>query len=122
MGSIGLSEIVVVVVVALLVLGPNRLPDAARSVGKAVAEFRRVTAGLQAEVRDTFGDITGPLTADVTHHDPPPTVVQARSPLLGTVTPLDTADAGDVLPPPETTTVRGVVGGPAGAADGISFS
>ena len=56
MGSIGLPEILVVLVVALVVLGPKRLPDAARQMGKAMAEFRRMSAGLQAEVRDVFND------------------------------------------------------------------
>ena len=52
MGNIGGPELLVVLIVALLVLGPTRLPQAARSMGKAMAEFRRVTGGLQAEVRD----------------------------------------------------------------------
>lgn len=56
MGSIGPAEILVVLVVALIVLGPNRLPDAARSVGKAMAEFRRVSSGMQAEVREAFAE------------------------------------------------------------------
>lgn len=56
MGSIGPAEIFVVLIVALIVLGPNRLPDAARSVGKAMAELRRVTSGVQAEVRDAFSE------------------------------------------------------------------
>lgn len=45
-----------VLVVALIVLGPSRLPDAAKSLGKAVAEFRRMSSGLQAEVRDAFSE------------------------------------------------------------------
>lgn len=56
MGSIGPAEILVVLVVALIVLGPTRLPDAARSLGRAVAEFRKVSSGLQAEVRDAFSE------------------------------------------------------------------
>lgn len=56
MGSIGPAEILVVLVVALIVLGPNRLPDAARSLGKAMAELRRVTSGVQSEVRDAFAE------------------------------------------------------------------
>lgn len=56
MGSIGPAEILVVLVVALIVLGPTRLPDAARSLGKAVAEFRKVSSGLQAEARDAFSE------------------------------------------------------------------
>jgi TatA/E family protein of Tat protein translocase len=36
-------------IVALLVLGPSRLPEAARSMGKAMAEFRRQTADIMDE-------------------------------------------------------------------------
>lgn len=54
MGSIGAPEILVVLVVALLVLGPNRLPEAARQVGRAMAEMRRMSAGFQAEMRDAM--------------------------------------------------------------------
>ena len=60
--SLGPAEILVILVVALLVLGPSKLPEAARQVGKAMAEFRRVTAGFQAEVRDAFEEPT-PSTA-----------------------------------------------------------
>ena len=57
MGNIGTPEILVVLIVALLVLGPTRLPQAARSFGKAMSEFRRVTGGLQAEMRDAVSSI-----------------------------------------------------------------
>lgn len=56
MGSIGPAEILVVLVIALIVLGPSRLPDAAKSLGKALSEFRRMSSGLQAEVRDVFAE------------------------------------------------------------------
>ena len=56
MGSIGPAEILVVLVVALLVLGPNRLPDAARSVGRAIGEVRRYTSGFQDEMREAFAE------------------------------------------------------------------
>jgi len=54
MGSIGAPEILVILVVALLVLGPNRLPEAARQVGRVMAEMRRISAGFQAEMRDAM--------------------------------------------------------------------
>jgi TatA/E family protein of Tat protein translocase len=49
-------EILVVLVVALVVLGPNRLPDAARSVGRAIGELRRYSSGFQKDVREAFAE------------------------------------------------------------------
>ena len=54
MGSVGPMEILIILIAGLLILGPKRLPDAARQVGKAMAELRRVSTGFQAEVRDAF--------------------------------------------------------------------
>ena len=56
MGNIGGLEIVMVLVVALIVLGPAKLPDAARQVGKAMSELRRITGGFQRECREAIQD------------------------------------------------------------------
>lgn len=52
--NIGPAELLVVLVVALLVLGPNKLPGAARQVGKAIGEMRKLSTGFQAEMRDAM--------------------------------------------------------------------
>ncbi len=54
MGSIGAPEILVILLVALLVLGPERLPDAARKAGRVMAEVRRMSSGFQAEMRSAM--------------------------------------------------------------------
>ena len=47
MGSIGIPEMLVIFVIALVVFGPRRLPELGRSLGKAIAEFKRATNDLQ---------------------------------------------------------------------------
>ena len=47
MFGIGSTEILVILVVALLVLGPKKLPQIARTIGRAMGEFRRVSTEFQ---------------------------------------------------------------------------
>jgi len=48
--NIGMPELLVILAVALIVLGPNRLPEVARMLGKALAEFRKATSGFTQEL------------------------------------------------------------------------
>lgn len=52
MFGIGMPELLVIMVVALVVLGPKRLPEVARALGRGLAEFRRATAGISDELRN----------------------------------------------------------------------
>lgn len=61
MGNLGGMELLVILLVALIVLGPTKLPEAARQVGKAVNELRRLSSGFQRELRDAM---EVPLEAD----------------------------------------------------------
>jgi sec-independent protein translocase protein TatB len=52
MFGIGPTELLVILVVALLVLGPKRLPEIARALGRGLAEFRRATADVTSELEN----------------------------------------------------------------------
>jgi Tat protein translocase TatB subunit len=71
-------EMMVIFVVALLVLGPSKLPEAGRQVGKALAELRKWSSGVQAELRDAINvdDAPSPTPA----HDPTPPMLTPGEP------------------------------------------
>jgi sec-independent protein translocase protein TatB len=54
MFNIGGGELLVIMLIALIVLGPQRLPDAARTVGRVMGDLRRVSSGFQQELKDAF--------------------------------------------------------------------
>lgn len=57
--NVGPMELIIVLILALIVLGPKKLPDAGRSLGKGMREFK---ASLSGESRDT--DVTADAIAD----------------------------------------------------------
>jgi len=54
--NVGGQEFLVILLLALLVLGPERLPGAIRTVGRVVGELRRISGGFQSELRDALAE------------------------------------------------------------------
>ena len=54
--NVGGGEVLVIMLLALIVLGPQRLPEAARQVGKFMGELRRMSSGFQQELRSAMDD------------------------------------------------------------------
>jgi TatA/E family protein of Tat protein translocase len=55
MFGVGGTELFIILVIALIVLGPNKLPDLAKMLGKLMGEFQRATSDLKREI-DIAGD------------------------------------------------------------------
>ena len=76
MFGIGMPELLLILAVALIVLGPKKLPELARALGKGMAEFRRATDELKDEFRQMEHDVdvTSPATTTPNEPvtDPPP--------------------------------------------------
>jgi TatA/E family protein of Tat protein translocase len=59
MFGIGMTELAVIFVVALIVFGPTKLPELARSLGRAMAEFRRASTDLRQTLREAVDEPRG---------------------------------------------------------------
>lgn len=58
--NLGPLEVIVIFIVALLVFGPNKLPEMGRQVGKAVREFRKFQSSFNNEFRDFIDEPSAP--------------------------------------------------------------
>jgi TatA/E family protein of Tat protein translocase len=67
MFGIGMPEMILILAIALIVIGPKKLPDRAKSLGRAMREFKKATnefketiqlEGELSEVKETFKDIS----------------------------------------------------------------
>jgi sec-independent protein translocase protein TatB len=92
MFGIGMTELMVILVVALIVFGPTRLPELARSLGRAMAEFRRASTDL----RQTFNEAVQEPKPEPAPPQPTPAIappeMQARANAAGPAEAVASAD------------------------------
>jgi len=60
MFNIGMPELLLIAVIALLVVGPKRLPDVAKSLGKGLSEFKKTAEGVTDSLKGTLQDTEPP--------------------------------------------------------------
>ena len=75
--GIGMQELILILVIALIVFGPKRLPELARSMGRAVAEFRKASEDIKEsltlileEEKEWKKDHTVKELAETSHETP----------------------------------------------------
>lgn len=74
MFGIGMPEMILILAVALIVIGPKKLPDLAKSLGRAMGEFKKATSDLKesmeadtglSEVKETLDDINSDIKKSI---------------------------------------------------------
>ncbi|MCJ7612374.1 MAG: Sec-independent protein translocase protein TatB [Candidatus Aminicenantes bacterium] len=69
-GSIGLPELIIIFIVALLVFGPKKLPEVSKSVGKAIRDFKKSTEDIKGKIEveikaEEFRSLKDELNKDI---------------------------------------------------------
>lgn len=62
--GIGIPELLLILVIAMIVFGPERLPEIGRSLGKAIRDFRELSAGFTSEWEDLSREL-GEAASDI---------------------------------------------------------
>jgi len=86
-GSIGMPELILIFVVALLVFGPKKLPELGKSLGRGLAEFKKASEDLKKTIEDEI-EQGKQEAANVRQH-----VAEVQSTLAAAPTPAAPAEA-----------------------------
>jgi len=94
MPNIGLPELAIILVIALLVVGPGKLPDVASALGKSIREFRRAATDVQesAKLDAPIAPVATPA-APVVDAPIAPVVAPVVTPVVGAAAPVATPAA-----------------------------
>jgi Tat protein translocase TatB subunit len=118
MFNVGGGELLVILLIALMVLGPDRLPGFAKKAGKVMGDIRRVSQGFQTEIRQAMDFDDKPTPARPANPSAPRLVEPPSPP--GASTPIDTT-ASDSTPPttpaPPPTSIPPTTSGPEANGD-----
>jgi sec-independent protein translocase protein TatB len=80
MFNVGAGELLVILLIALIVLGPDKLPETARKIGNVMGELKRMSSGFQNEMRSAMNEVTRPPLESVKHDEPQPDAPQPDAP------------------------------------------
>ena len=107
MFDIGLQELILIFVIALLVFGPKNLPQLGRSLGRAMREFKRASAEFESTIRTNL---------EIDEIDPPPSPTSHPAPLETPTPAVEAAVPDSTLDPLAPATAATAVEVPPGEA------
>jgi len=110
MGSLGMPEILIILIIALIVFGPRKLPELGKTLGKSLAQFRRASEDFKRQWEDEVvmerQRIEAPAPYEQPSYSEPEPAraeeVESSAPALEEPTPAETASEA-VVAPAETT-------------------
>jgi Tat protein translocase TatB subunit len=70
--GIGPGELVLILIIAVIVLGPDKIPETMRTIGKAMREIRTITEGFQKELNKELAEVTKEAPAQPAPAQPAP--------------------------------------------------
>jgi sec-independent protein translocase protein TatA len=76
LGSIGMPEMIIILVIALIIFGPRKLPELGRSLGKSLAEFKRASNELRSTLEEEIR-----LEDQKVRVEPPPATEASATPI-----------------------------------------
>jgi sec-independent protein translocase protein TatB len=97
------DKLFMLAMVALVVLGPNRLPGAARSVGRFVGQIRSMSSSLQSEVREALAEPEDAFTTALAGFRPGDMRGSVRRVVTDVIAPFDSAPSS--VPPADEAVV-----------------
>lgn len=131
MFNIGLPELLIIGAIALIVFGPNKLPELARAFGRAMREFKKATdevkESFEAETRDleeiksaiAEENVLGDLAGEISNlEEPSPETVTAEEVVQEATAQKEISSAEEILTSPEEKEVEKKEEGPEGIKEG----
>ena len=68
MFGLGFGELILIFVIALIFIGPKKLPELAKGLGQGLKEFQKAAKGFSESMHDTVNDVKNDVSKGITHN------------------------------------------------------